>query len=93
MVGNELGTSEDWERRQFDIMYECVKRKFDQNPDLKVHLLKTGDLELVEASPNRLWGCGATLSSNALRKRDWPGQNKHREILMTVRDKYRLLEI
>ena len=29
-AGSELGTSEDWEQRQFDIMYECVKRKFEQ---------------------------------------------------------------
>ena len=92
LIGNDLGTSGEWERRQFDVMYECVKRKFDQNPDLKV-LLKTGDLELVEATPNQLWGCGATLSSNVFKKHEWPGHNKHGEILMIVRDEYRLLEI
>ena len=54
-------------------------------------LLNSGDLELVEATPHRLWGCGATISSNVLRKHEWPGQNKHGEILMTVRDELRLL--
>ena len=87
--GAELGTSDDWEGRQLDVMYECIKAKFEQNPDLKALLLETGDKELVEATPDRLWGCGATLSSNALRKRDWPGQNKHGKILMVVREELR----
>ena len=91
-IGTELGTSDEWELRKFDVMYECVKRKFEQNPDLKSLLLKTADLQLVEATPDRLWGCGATLSSNALRRHEWPGQNKHGEILMTVREEFRRLE-
>ena len=71
-------------------MYECLKRKFTQNPDLGLLLVETGDLELVEATPDRLWGCGATLSSNVLRRGEWSGKNKHGEILMTVRGKLKL---
>ena len=44
-VGRELGTSDKWEARKFDLMYECLKKKFDQQPDLKALLLKTGDLD------------------------------------------------
>ena len=88
--GDELGTSPEWEARQFEVMYGCLKKKFNQSQPLKDLLLSTGKMMLVEATPNRLWGCGATLSSNALRKREWPGQNKHGEILMTVRDELRL---
>ena len=91
--GKELGTSEDWEGKQFDVMYECLKKKFSQNLDLKTLLLKTGNLELVEATPDRLWGCGATLSSNAIHKRDWPGQNKHGQILMTIRQELQRLDM
>ena len=90
-VGRELGTSDKWETRKFDLMYECLKKKFDQHPELKALLLKTGDLELVEATPDRVWGCGATLSSNVLRRHAWAGQNKHGEILMTIREEYRNL--
>ena len=90
-LGFELGTSEKWDARKFDVMYECLKKKFDQHPELKALLLKTGDLELVEATPDRLWGCGATLSSNILRRHAWPGQNKHGKILMTIREEYRRL--
>ena len=88
-VAAELGTSEAWESRQFDLMYICLLRKFQQHPELKALLLNTGNLRLVEATPDRLWGCGATLSSNALRRHDWPGKNKHGEILMTVREELR----
>ena len=91
-LGDELGTSEEWARRQFNVMYECLMKKFQQNSSLKALLLKTGNLQLVEATPNRLWGCGSTLSSNVIRRRGWPGRNKHSDILMTVRDELRKLD-
>ena len=89
-AGEELGTSETWDARQYDVMYGCIKKKFEQNPDLKALLLNSGDLELVEATPNTHWGCGATLSSNVLRRHNWSGRNNHGEILMTVREELRL---
>ena len=88
-LGAELGSSDEWETKQFDIMYECLKRKFEQNQDLKALLLKSGDLQLVEATPDLLWGCGATLSSNVLRRHKWAGKNKQGEILMVVREELR----
>ena len=90
-LGSEMGTSETWETKQFDVMYECLKRKFTQNPELRSLLLKSGQMMLVEATPDRLWGCGATLSSNVLRRREWSGQNKQGKILMTVREEIRLI--
>ena len=88
-LGAELGTSEEWNTKRFDYMYICLKKKFTQNPELKALLLDTGDLELVEATPDQLWGCGATLSSNVIRRHEWTGLNKHGKILMTVRDELR----
>ena len=88
-TGQDLGTSEAWETQQYDYMYICLKKKFEQNPDLRTILLNTGKMELVEATPDRTWGCGATLSSNVLRQHSWSGQNKHGKILMTVRDELR----
>ena len=85
-VAAELGTSDAWETRQFELMYVLLLKKFQQHPELKTLLLSTGSLQLVEATPDRTWGCGATLSSNALRRHEWPGKNKHGEILMTVRE-------
>ena len=89
-MGDEIGTSAEWENKKFDAMYACMKRKFEQNPELLKLLLDSGDCELVEATPNRMWGCGATLSSNLLRRHEWPGDNKQGKILMTVREELRL---
>ena len=74
-MGDELGTSDAWEAKKF--------------LDLQEMLINTGSSELVEATPNRLWGCGATLSSNMLRQHEWPGENKQGKTLMTVRDELR----
>ena len=84
-VGSELGTSEEWENQQFDLMYVLLVRKFQQHPEVKALLLKTGTMRLVEATPDRI-------SSNALRRHEWPGRNRHGEILMTVRDYLKGLE-
>ena len=88
-LGHDLGSSDKWEAEQFDYMYICIKRKSEQNPELKALPLSTGNLELVEATPDRTWECGATLSSNVLRKQSSVGQTKHGEILMVVREELR----
>ena len=49
-------------------------------------------MELVEATPDRLWGCGATLSTDVLRGHQWVRQNRHGKILMTVREELRRLK-
>ena len=87
--GQDLGTSDDWEARKYDYMYLCLKRKYEQNPALKALLLDSGNMELVEATPDRHWGCGATLSSNVLKRHTWVGLNKHGAILMTIREEFR----
>ena len=89
-IGDELGTSKIWEEKKFDVMYVCLKLKFEQSKSLRELLLKSGTCELVEATPGRLWGCGATLSSNLLRSHEWPGENRQGKILMTVRDELRM---
>ena len=88
-TGHDIGTSDEWDACKYDHMYICLKKKFEQNPDLLALLLSTNDMELVEATPDRLWGCGVTLSSNLLKRHAWTGMNKHGKILMTVRDELR----
>ena len=90
-IGDALGSSPEWDTKRFDMMYVCLRRKFEQNQHLRAMLLATGSCELVEATPNRLWGCGATLSSNLLRRHEWPGENRQGKILMTVRDELQAL--
>lgn len=70
----------DWEHVKVKIMYEIVKAKFEQNPDLRIKLLNTGDAELEEGNTwgDRIWG---TVNGS--------GQNLLGKILMQVRDELR----
>jgi ribA/ribD-fused uncharacterized protein len=62
--------------------------KFQQNPHLADALLKTGDTELVEASPyDRIWGVGLAENNPLIHcKSNWRGQNLLGIVLMKVRD-------
>jgi len=80
-LGRKAKLRKDWEEVKLDIMYELVKAKFDQHLDLKMHLLATGDAELVEGNTWRdgFWGV----------KEDGVGENHLGKILMRVRQEFR----
>ena len=86
-MGDEITPSEGWNEKEEDVMFAIQLKKFQQNPELAAMLVATGTCELVEATPSRKWGAGATLSSNVLRRHEWTGENRHGKILMTVRAK------
>jgi len=66
----------DWHSIKDDIMYEVLKAKFVQNPNLRQALLATGASVLVERTANdNYWADGG----------DGTGQNKLGQILMRVR--------
>lgn len=58
-----------------------------QNPELQDYLLKTGDLQLAESSPNdRFWGTGVGLGKEgSTNPQKWNGQNKLGVLLMALR--------
>lgn len=66
----------DWEKIKAGFMYEIVKAKFEQNDDLKMKLLATGDEYLEEGNTwgDRIWG---TVNGD--------GENWLGKILMQVR--------
>lgn len=78
--GRRVKLRDDWEKVKFDIMYEIVKCKFEQNIDLKDKLLSTGEQELVESNSwgDKIWG-----------KVNGVGQNNLGKILMKVREELR----
>ena len=86
-MGDEITPSQEWNDCEEDVMYSIQLRKFQQNPELAGMLIATGTCQLVEATPSKKWGAGATLSSNILKKHEWRGENRHGKILMTVRAK------
>ena len=57
-LGDEIGPSDLWDKKKFDVMYKLLKMKFEQNPVLMEMLIRTGDCELVEATPkgSGMWG-------------------------------------
>ena len=47
-IGAEFKFSEEWLNQEDNIMFACILKKFEQNPDLHRQLIATGDMELVE---------------------------------------------
>lgn len=75
-MGRNVQLRRDWEDIKYDAMYNCVKAKFEQNPDLAEKLIATGDAYLEEGNTwgDRIWG-----TVNGI------GQNHLGKILMRVR--------
>lgn len=61
-LGRRVNLRNDWEVIKDRIMYEVVKAKFQQNPDLKDKLVATGNAEIVEGNyhHDRYWGVDLT---------------------------------
>lgn len=80
--GKTLDIRPDWEEVKFDVMYEIVQAKFDQNPDLQQKLLDTGDRRLEEGNLHKdtTWGVCPPASGKG---KNWLG-----EILMDLRKWY-----
>ena len=79
--------SEVWDEKKETIVYNGVRAKFEQNPELLKKLKDTGDALLVEASPNNnIWGIGLKAKKKKKKdQKDWPGENLLGKILMEVR--------
>ena len=79
-----------WDDHKYNLMVDVNYEKYKQNPDMLEKLLKTGDSEIVEASPfDKIWGIG--LDEEQAIKTDpqnWPGQNLLGLVLMELRLKF-----
>lgn len=78
--GRKVQLRPDWEKVKYDIMYDIVKTKFEQNEALKIKLLATGDQYIHEENSwgDRVWGTVNGVGKNYLGK-----------ILMKVREESR----
>ncbi len=76
-MGKVVTVRADWEEIKLGVMYDIVKAKFDQNPDLREMLLATEDAEIVEGNwwGDTFWGVCKGVGENHLGK-----------ILMRVRE-------
>lgn len=67
--------------------------KFGQNDDFRRRLVETGGAHIVDASPyDLLWGAGLLPVCDEIKNDPctWPGRNLLGELLMSVRDYYRV---
>ena len=78
--GKEVPLRPDWEQIKDDVMYNCVKAKFTQNPYLMERLLQSPDI-LVE---NNTWGDTYWGAVNGR------GKNMLGLILMQIREEERI---
>ena len=81
-LGRCVTLREDWEGCKDDMMYFFVYQKFSNNSHLRLKLIATGDLELVEGNywHDNYWGnCTCEKCKNI------PGKNQLGQTLMRVR--------
>ena len=85
-IGHSIkGDINAWRRKEVQIMKKALQEKFGQNPDLKDFLIRTGDVQLAEASPtDSFWGTGVGLGKEVVSHK-WKGKNKLGELLMELR--------
>ena len=78
-LGRKVSLRKDWETVKDGIMYDIVKAKFIQNPDLQKKLLDTGTQMLIEGTTwhDTYWGTDLKTGE---------GQNKLGKILMDIRN-------
>ena len=75
-LGKKVKMRPDWEEIKLSIMYDIVKAKFEQNPELRESLLSTtGHLEEGNTWGDKIWG---TVNRE--------GENNLGKILMRIRD-------
>ncbi len=78
-LGRNVLLRDDWEDVKEELMYEIVKAKFTQNPNLHWRLLNTGHQLLTEGNTwhDTFWGVDLTTAQ---------GENHLGKILMSVRE-------
>ena len=85
-LGYEFTENEDWAKQKLEVMLMCMTCKFEQCAELAEALMETEGFSLIEATPDKFWAAGATLSSNVLRRGQWTGRNEQGKLLELVRD-------
>ena len=60
-IGSTLIATMEWNQKAPQIMFDLLKLKFQQNPELKARLIATGGKRLVESTQSKFWGCGLTI--------------------------------
>lgn len=72
----------DWNSVKLAVMEEILRAKVEQHPYIRKKLIESGNIELVEDSPeDPFWGRGP----------DWEGENHLGQLWMKIRSEIRIL--
>lgn len=84
-LGRCVRLREDWEQRKLTVMHNLLVHKFEENPDLRRRLLRTGSARLVEANTwhDNFWGVCTCPKCKGI-----VGQNRLGRLLMQIRADY-----
>jgi ribA/ribD-fused uncharacterized protein len=87
-LGRQGKMRSDWDTARVDVMRECLRSKFLNNPELKQKLLDTGNEMLVEGTTwhDNYWG---VCKCQKCRDKGIVGVNMLGKLLMEVRDEAR----
>ena len=70
----------DWDEKKDEIMFKLLELKFQQHPELKENLIKTGLRPIIQHSSDSYWGDGLT----------GKGKNRLGKFLSKLRNKFYL---
>jgi len=84
-------TEDEWDAKKDEVMRVALRAKFTQHPELRKHLLDTGDAVLGYANArDKYWSIGTSEDTDKAKKpAKWPGQNKLGKLLMELRNTLR----
>ena len=87
-LGRKVNVSEEWKKKEVPTMAVVIKKKFDQNPQLKDKLCNVKG-NIYEATMHPVFGCGFTLAQfKSIRKANVTAGNKLGDELGKLRDSY-----
>ena len=87
-------TEEAWNMQRADLVRTIIREKFTQHPELADQLLRTGTATLAAiVIDDILFGIGLSEDKNAVERSNWTGQNLVGQILETVREEIRELQL
>ena len=76
-----------WNDNGYEICYQGIKAKFDQNADLYKMLKTTSPKLLVESSTDKTWGTGVSLRDSCTLNQDkWHSTGWLSSMLMNIRE-------
>lgn len=88
-LSKKIQPSKEWREAEEGIMAELLMAKFTQNRELARILACTGEKQLHEATTDRKWAIGCSLSSRALSTEEWRGKDLLGQLLENTREAIR----